>query len=781
MTTKASTKSNYSPVIHNGLYNVKLNSKFSVLVFALNLLGIPLVLINAMYNFSAGKDTTPDEAFIVVAAGAIILSGIFGIVIAMMNFRYLYNKNQVDMCLSQPLSMKQRFFSDYLSGLASYIIPFVLSQLFTGILLLVGHLAYDGRTFAVKDYYGLEVYSFTCTFFESNAAYIGRIIFSGIFIMLMLYTITVLVNACCGSICEAILYNILLNAAVPGVIYLMFDNAPFGINLNYTIADLLCCTSPAGGLADLILCSTHDYSNFNASNLWVWLAAYLAVTAVVFILAYFLYKKRRAEQVSTPFVFRGLYSFIITLALIGLLSLFYHIFETIEATAIIVTAAVYILLEIASRRGLKKIWQGIIRYVVTAGAFIGLVFIADKTFFFGMITRVPEASSVEKVYIGYGGIYSTYNGYLFDHYNDIADKIDNNEICTITDPANIQCIVNAHQSIVDRYAECKNNDNYRTYDVWNYISISYELKNGTRLTRFYEGLTFDTVNAIKELDISEEFKQYCADDILSKLNSESYNEVVRLKELDLKRNKQNNTNGAYDPIYDTRPLFSVFGSDDKVGVPEEFYCALGNALARDIMSRNADNYFTPSEKNYWFAINYPRKNEDTNENYYVSSMAFNLNDSWTETTRLLKEYGYIDDNGYRYDYYADAEKFEQVQMEMKICRPEAYPEAYEKNTVYAGGSYNTSELKGRYIMDSSSELEEVLAVMQEAYITEKPCYTIVVSGKLYVIPPEYSEAAEKLYNISLDPTGYGEDYRFYYGRGIVDTDGREYFEPEIMA
>lgn len=777
MTTKASTKSNYSPVIHNGLYNAKLNSKFSVLIFALNLLGIPLVLINTMYNLSAGKDTIPDDSFIVVAAGAIFLSGIFGIVIAMVNFRYLYNKNQVDMCLSQPLSMKQRFFSDYLSGLASYIIPFVLSQIFTGILLLVGHLAYDGRTFAIKDYYGLELYSYTCTFFEDIAAYIGRIIFSGIFIMLMLYTITVLVNVCCGSICEAILYNVLLNAAVPGVIYLMYDNDPFGINLSYAVTDLLCCTSPAGGLAELILCGTDRYTYFTAANLWVWLAAYIAVTAVVFILAYFLYKKRRAEQVSTPFVFRGLYSFIITLALIGLLSFFYHIFEKIEATAIIVSAAVYILLEIASRRGLKKIWQGIIRYAVTAGAFIGLVFIADKTFFFGMITRVPEASSVEKVYIGYGGIYNTYNGHLFEHYNNIADKINNNEICTITDPANIQCIVNAHQSIVDRYAEGKSKDNYyRTYDVWNAISISYELKNGTRLTRHYEGFTFDTVDAIKALDISEEYKQYYADDILSKLNSENYNEVVSLKEFD-----HNNNNDAYDPIYDSRPLISAFGSDERVGVPEEFYCALGNALARDIMSRNADNYFTPSEKNYWFAIEYARKNEDTNDNYYVSSIAFNLNDSWTETTRLLKEYGYLDNNGYKNDYYADAEKFQQVQIEIKICRPEAYPEAYEKNTVYAGGSYNTSEIQGRYVLEDSRELEDVLAVMQEAYITEKPCYTIVVSGKLYVIPPEYSEAAEKLYNISLDPTGYGENYSFYYGRGIVDTEGREFVEPDIMA
>ena len=48
-----------------------------------------------------------------------------------------------------PMGTPQRFVSDFVSGLFIYIVPFIAAQIFTWILLLIGHLGFDGKTFYI--------------------------------------------------------------------------------------------------------------------------------------------------------------------------------------------------------------------------------------------------------------------------------------------------------------------------------------------------------------------------------------------------------------------------------------------------------------------------------------------------------------------------------------------------------------------------------------------------------------------------------------------------------
>ena len=141
------TSAEYEPSVHNGLWNVRNCMKFSVIIFILHLIAAPSILISAIYNITNHIDSTPSESTYFIAAGATFFAGALGILIAFMNFGCLYNKNKADMYLSAPLSMKQRFFSDYLSGLASYMIPFIAAQIPTLILFAVGHFGFDGKEF----------------------------------------------------------------------------------------------------------------------------------------------------------------------------------------------------------------------------------------------------------------------------------------------------------------------------------------------------------------------------------------------------------------------------------------------------------------------------------------------------------------------------------------------------------------------------------------------------------------------------------------------------------
>ena len=205
-----STASKYNPVLHNGRLNIKSNTKISLIILLLHLFGFPLLIISEMYNLSIGRDSEPDESFVFIAVGATIIAGLAGIIIAMVNYRYLYNKAQVDMCLAAPLSRKQRFLSDFISGLISYIVPFIITTILSGILLLIAHFAYDGKSFPIYDNYGDVSYVYDCEVFGKIVPSFLTVVYTGILMMIMLYTITVLTACCCGSLFESVLYNIFI-------------------------------------------------------------------------------------------------------------------------------------------------------------------------------------------------------------------------------------------------------------------------------------------------------------------------------------------------------------------------------------------------------------------------------------------------------------------------------------------------------------------------------------------------------------------------------------------
>ena len=116
---------------HNILNCLKSNKKITILITIFHALAFPLIILSCIYNCYAGRDTYPDDIYAVIAVLTTGAAGISGIIIAMNNFRYLYNKSQVDMCLSQPMTRRQRFISDYISGIISYVLPFIAVSVIT--------------------------------------------------------------------------------------------------------------------------------------------------------------------------------------------------------------------------------------------------------------------------------------------------------------------------------------------------------------------------------------------------------------------------------------------------------------------------------------------------------------------------------------------------------------------------------------------------------------------------------------------------------------------------
>lgn len=758
-----STASKYNPVLHNGRLNIKANTKISLIIFLLHLFGFPLLIISEMYNLSAGKSNEPDESFLFIAIGATAIAGIAGIIIAMVNFRYLYSKAQVDMCLAAPLSRKQRFLSDYLSGLVSYIAPFIITTIFSSILLLIGHFAYDGRSFPMYNEYGEISWVYDCEIFGETVPIFLTVVYVGILMMIMLYTITVLTACCCGSLFESVLYNIFINAAIPAVIYVVymgtFENVLFGINAEPILLRAISVTSPLGGIVYLVAnfstgfyVESYSFSTQNISAPF-WVIGFIIVTALMFALAYYLYGKRKAEQVSKPFVFRGLYVFTISLILIVAeqLCLAEGVLEGSELISwIIGTFCVYMLMEIVSNRGFKRIWVGIVRYAVTAGIFFGFTVLVDKTDCFGAVNKLPSSESIDSIVISTGGIYREYIQNEFRNINYIPDDLNKYGLYEIKSQENIERVRDIHRSVIERHNE---NDRIPVENfIKSEISICYVMKNGSLIVRNYDYGTIgaDAAEAMAALTVSDELKNQAAE-VFYASNLAHYDDLYELY-----RSHPKDTKPAFYMSYPFDDEHIKRFIDDK-----EFYIELNNAYRNDLKNISAEKYLNPAKSPYCnitsgYNMSFPGITSDHKETLAVLSEN-GLLQPRTDMEEILKSGAF--DN-----------------IEIIILSPEDYTElangAVYSSCVSVPLQYvhdSTLEVlhAGRYILEYSDELAEIMENVTDKYISDEPCYTIIIDGEKYKVPEEYSEAAARLYSTgSVSPTIIGDSsdtysYKYY--------------------
>lgn len=791
MTSKALNK--YTPSVHNGYWNVRSCIKVSIIIFLLHLLGAPAVLINTMYNISNHIDNRPSDSVLYIAIGATAFAGALGVIIAFINFRYLFSKNQVDMSLSAPLSMKQRFLSDYLSGLVSYILPFLAVQVFSMILFAAGLIGYDGHEFTLLRTSSLGeewLEPYICESFGKALPAYGRLFVGGILLMIMLYTLTVLVTVCCGALFEAIAHTILLNGAIPAFLTILFEivfRERFMLDLTKPYLHILSWTSPAGGLFTLICGIGYDnvYS-YTAVPLVSWAAGVIVFSAAIFALAYRFYRKRRAEDVSKPIVFRGVYAVMITLILFTAEIIAFgpdmdeiKKFDKYFFGVLAAGFGIYILFEIISNRGLKKLWRGAVRFVSTLAVFLICLNVINTTRCFGAEFNMPEADKVETVYLGYGGVYSEFPNVSFTYFG--GDEAWGTFV--IKDRENIENILNAQKDIVSSMKDALGSDKDKD-DLYNeywenilldsdvpyahtYLTACYELKSGIRLTKCFPVMTAEAVRCLMNVEVSEEYKVQAAEFI--KENFPPYNDFVesRKKQAEFMGKPDDpELTGVYIYVSDTLKNVVYQASVDnrcKKYVDKEFYEEFRDAFTADIVNRTAAEYFTPcTDRSYEITI--------------PGLSSWTIDGSFTETLKVLAKHGCLDGIEADIDYILDEENYKNgdlpkmtVKINKDIHNYSASRALYCEKENISNQEYfkNKSADIGRPVVHYSDELKELFGVMQFKYITDESCYSITINGNSFMIPPEYSDTAEKLFLSLKDKSEYPENATIYYGIGAA--------------
>ncbi len=738
MTATASDKK-YFPALHNWKCGIQSQKKFGIIILILHMLAVPAVIISAIISICTGHQIDNAEPYAAIAIFTTAAAGFLGIFTAVESFKCLYSRSVVDMKLSLPMTSDQRFISNYLTGLFTYIAPFLAAQIIGIILICCGLVFIDGKTFEYVFYSYPEPtrITYVCDFFHQAVPYYFRLLLCGILTMVMLYTLTVLVTVCCGSKFECIAYSLIINGVIPLTIIAAFYSlyaSQFGLDANIPMVNVISCVCPVGGIYRAAL-EMDDYDiNYSLGYLktWVWAVIFLLVTIAFGALAFFLYRRRRAEQVSKPFVFKLVYYIMIT----GIIFCVFVLLEyegSLIIPTMIVTAVIYMIFEVVANRGFKKFWLSGIKYIATVAFSFALVFAADKTEGFGAVYKVPSEKSVSSVTIDYNGFFGDFN---------FLDQV------TLSEQQNIEAVINAHNIVLGEHKE-KHND--IAADISYAFKIDYKLKNGLHIRRYYNIVTPSAYAELSCIDLSDEFKDQAA---------EEAKEMFDTVKDEIRAYLETNNKNTYDRNYDDdREKITL--SLNNISVPEQsassyylynhdFFENVRDAYIKDIMAINEDNYY----------------HSELTE-IYILSMGYtriNFPASFENTLSALADY---DLKAVHLADFSDGELMRNFTSghisSPMICSADEWRDLLgitDDSVLYPQYS------RALHLVDSNEKNIYLDTIMDHDYfdiirhaqprnIVAENGYVIEVQGKRYTIPPEYYDTAKRL---MTQRTKYSEYY-----------------------
>lgn len=665
----------------NFSFKFKQNKKVFIMLIILQLISLPLLMIMTMRYLSHEDETAVINigAYFALAILAMSISVLLGIIIATNTFNHLHKKSIVDMVYSLPLSIKDRFFSNFLSGLTTYIAPYVGAMILSLIIHAVG---LEGNKRWNELFYG-------------HTDQIIKLMIIGLFIMLFVYVLSVFITTCCGTLFESTAYIFIINALIPSSIAIFFFTMLYdlyGISIDKTVLNALKYTSPIGGLFYIgEFAEDASSSVSNTNGFFTWLGIYALVIAGIFVLTYFLYKRRKAEDVSKPFVYNLLYYIIISLITFDILA-FVKEEKRLLMPLLIFSAIVYLIFEVVKNRGFKKIYMTALRYGVTVISVFILSSIVTATNFFGIEYYVPSENMIKSV--------------TFNEMDLLLSDRGTYPRLTTDNPDVISALVRTHEDVIDYYKKNDNKNKYRDYQAYLlnneqhfHVSFTYNMKTGTKSSRKYY-LTFDQMLMLMDIYF---------DDNYINMEMENFENDLENNDLYIKSKF----------ALQIKPYF-IKGNINYRGLKGK----LISAYEKDLREQTVEDILTPKGI-YGYINSYPVRT--TNKN----------------TIAVLEEYGLTP--------YTMEEEFKSKlalsnmlvtlylpDKDTKYTTTEYYAFNYEKTGIYF--EINESNLNNR-------KLKELLKVAQPIYTTTDACYIIYIDGKNYVIPLEYSDLASEVYEM----------------------------------
>lgn len=456
------TKTGLSPFRTHLKARLDTNTKSFVPVLILQLLGFPQIAATSLYisgffqEERIKKDKIEDmidlnlSTICTVSVMVALFSMAVLIILAVSGgfsaFRYLHRKPETDEIFSLPVTKKQLFAADYLSGLSVHLIPGLAAALLSALLLWItpGHKLWASRYSAIDlanlilaggRSWSSSILSVTTDFsaFMSSAS-------DFVITIVMVYTFAVLSSVCCGKRQEAVSYFLVSGISLTSFAALFKIITEQSILNNATAyfvfsdAELF---SPFGGIIRLIRNSCFTSSDsylFRMVSYYIgesippdshtdWPVWHLFFAAVYLFAAYTVFLKRKAEDTSEPFAFPVFFyasSFLVTgtivfmLAAISIRNVYSYEFALSLAVSLIISAVIFLIMQLIKNRGIKikKSGKQAVFFLCSFNICAAAIFLSRATYGFGMMYYVPAPEKVSSVLIyadGEGGC--EYNDY----------------------------------------------------------------------------------------------------------------------------------------------------------------------------------------------------------------------------------------------------------------------------------------------------------------------------------------------------------------------------------
>lgn len=462
------------------LYRIKAQKMNFILCCILNILTLPLFVTAQRKGFE-------DEfsQFYVFGAYFSMLCGIFLITLAavgaVFSFEYCNNKTLTDTVGSLPLTYKQRFWGDFISGYIANVAPVIPFALISAV--------YAGADNGFKEH---------CEWYAHNIGAMRFMLCMAVSLIIALtftYLFAVLVATSCGRVVQSVLFTIFGTGALAGTVAGLagvFAAGMLGVDPAEYMFKAVRFVPPFGTVIDL----THGISflregSFEAYNGEWWntdtgiggifaaanvpnIAVYVILGAGITLGAYYTGKRRKPERTGSAFAVRPV--FYVISSLFG-------------------TAAVFLMSVMLVDR-----YNSFGEKLLMAAGFGGLMCVVSVVMYLPKLKRLPECILCGMLSVGLSvGIVALLRGtcsfgaaYLPENAKEIEYIKVNNEFSMVD------------KSDIKQYVKNINNDlRYGRYTLaygtsFNY-SVEYQTSDGRVIKRSYTNSVQNMKNSERKL------------------------------------------------------------------------------------------------------------------------------------------------------------------------------------------------------------------------------------------------------------------------------------------
>ena len=416
-------------------------------------------------------------AILCAFAAAVIM-----MILPALHFKMFNDRAAADTIVSLPVTYRERFWGDFLSGLSANIMSFVPCAVIAEILMAITQNGpvkalvrkmNDSPLYKNRDYYLSSIR-------DDFAGTAFKVIITLLICYIAAYCIGTFVTSCCGKLSSAVIFSfagIFALAAFVTSAGAMFSMYAKGVVFSEVKFDSILYVPLIGMIYNAVNFIFQGTRLLAERPLYI--IIHLVIISMLLVGAYFLGKRRKTESIGRDFVYGAVYHIIMLTALSSVINIIFisalpnGVSKSYDKFFFLIIAlAAYAFFEFIRYRKFKKMLISAARFTGVFAVCLVSWSIVRATSSFGIGDFIPSAASVREVQLSGESFYFSLNG-------DGRDYI-------YRDREAIRSIENEHRKLLEY-----------DLDLGRNLNISYILKDGREIKRFYGNTTeqYDSIDA----------------------------------------------------------------------------------------------------------------------------------------------------------------------------------------------------------------------------------------------------------------------------------------------